>query len=422
MGLFLSSTQMKRVFASAAIFIALFALFFLVTVFIFQNIFKSQVETSLYKLTERIKNDLRFINGKWDTSLYNADPLTPHPTGSSGFITPLYIITTDGFVIERNQRIRGLLDTSDYKRLITFSSPQTINGITNEKWRVYSKPIAQGTNIYGVAMVSFFNPVQTSQAEIDEKLERNLNTLLSLIEFSDSTIKTNKLDARDIDYDVSFEVVDTFNKVLINNGRTPSFIDPSYVNTMIKNKSPQIIRDSDTGENFYVVSQTLYDKSNMPRALVVAGESIDFIYNGIWQYLPYAIGMTLIGTALGIVFIRRTFNIRTLLKQAEVHEITPQTIIFLPKAGELRINEETVDIPTDSHQFKLIQALFSKPSKLWNQEDLLEYFHESGNQENSRKIYDAMLAVNKKTGFKLILYKDKTYRIEPSLITRITVQ
>lgn len=422
MGLFLTTTQTKRIFISAAILALLFIMTFIITAFVFQNIFLSQVKASLYKLTDRVSNDLRYVKGKWDTTLYNADPQTPHPTGSSGFVTPLYIITTDGFVIERNQRISGLLDTSDYKRLTSFSSPQTISGVTNEKWRVYSKPLMKGNTTYGVAMVSYFNPIQTSQSEVDDKLEQNLNKLISQIEITNSTIKIKKIDIRDIDYDVSFEVVDTFNKVLINNGRTPSFIDPSYVNSIIKNKSERTIQDTDTGENFYIVSQTLFDDSQTPRAVVVAGESIDFIHNGIWQYLPYALVMTLLGTGVGIFFIIKMFNVRTLLKQAESHEFTPQSIIFMQKEGKLQLNEETMDIPVDSHQHKLLQALFNKREKTWNQEELLEYFHESGNQENSRKIYDAMLAVNKKAGFKLIIYKEKTYKIEPSLIDRISVR
>lgn len=420
MGLFLKVTQAKRYLSIALLLLLTFIMFFLGTAIIIRSIFISQIKTSLAKLTNRIQNDLKYENGKWDTTLYNADPQTPHPTGSSGFVTPLYIVTTDGFVIERNQTISGLLDTSDYKRLLAFSNPQTINAITNESWRILSKPLVKNSTTYGVAMVSYFNPIPNSQAEIDQKLKRNLDTLTSQIAFSNNAIDISKMDIRDLDYDVSFEVVDTFNKVLANNGRNPSFIDPSYVDATIKSQPEEIISDTFSREKFLIIRKILFDSKNIPRAVVIAGESIDFIDNGLYHYIPYAFIMTLIGTALGILFITNTFNIQNLLKHASTHQISPLSIEFNSKDGLLNIDKEKIEIPLNSHQYKILNALFSEPAKVWKQEELLSHFHESGNQENSRKIYDAMLAINKKVPFKLIAYKEKTYSIEPSLLPLLT--
>src|SRR5581483_9497719 len=81
----------------------------------------SQTKKQLNEFTHRVVSDLSYKNGTFDTSLYTADPKTPHPNGSSGFTSPLYIITTNGFVIERTHPINGFLDASDYKKSLSFS-------------------------------------------------------------------------------------------------------------------------------------------------------------------------------------------------------------------------------------------------------------------------------------------------------------
>ena len=390
------------------------------TALIIRSIFTAQVEKSLTILTTRIQHDLRYENNKWNTTLYNADPLTPHPTGSSGFVTPLYIITTDGFVIERNQPVSGLLDTSDFKRLVTFDSAQTINAVTNESWRVLSQPIIKNNTTYGVVMVSYYNPITESQQMIDATLEENLNKIISKIEVKNSHVDASKIDVRTIDYDVSFEVVDTFNKVLSNNGRTPSFIDPSYVQKMMQGDSKEFLTDTKTNEKFLFVTKIVSDNKQTPRAIIVAGESVDYIDIGLKQYAPFGLILILLAAAASTLFIKKTFNVQALLKQASHKQTAPKSIKFDSVRGILLVNDESIDIPVDSHQHKILHALFSNPEKIWTQNELTENFHEGATAENNKKIYDAMLAINRKTPFKLIIYKDKTYSIEPSAVSLIS--
>lgn len=416
MGLFLQSTQLKRIFIVSALLAFISGIFLIASILIIRSIFISHIRLSLNDLAIRIKNDLRYENNKWDTTLYTADPLTPHPTGSSGFVTPLYIITTDGFVIERNQPISGLLDTSDYKRLLTFKEPQTINAITNESWRILAKPIIKDETSFGVAMVSYFNPIPASQEEIDTKLEDNLSRLQAQLYVKDNQLMADKLDIRKIDYDISFEVVDTFNTVIANNGRNPSFIDPSYIASIIKSKNEEIKKDGKTGEKFLFKRMDLYDSNNTVRAVIVAGESIDYIDSGLSEYLPYAVGLLVITNILSILFITRIFSVPKLIKQAAQTQIVPKSVTFNAEEGVLLINDKSYSIPLNSHQYKILHALFSAPNKIWQQSELFERFHEDGTQENTRKIYDAMLAINKKSGFKLILYKEKTYQLDQNLL------
>jgi hypothetical protein len=106
----------RRVFINITVFIAtLFSLEIGMGYLFIQQSSMTQLRQSLTHTVERVQSDLLYENNQWNTEKYRADPETPHPTGSSGFLTPLYIVTSEGFVIERNLPIKGLLDTSDYK-------------------------------------------------------------------------------------------------------------------------------------------------------------------------------------------------------------------------------------------------------------------------------------------------------------------
>jgi hypothetical protein len=93
-----------------------------------------QTQDNLQLSVKRIKEDVLFENGKWNMYKYNADPNLPDTY-------PLYILATDGFVIDRWKPVKGYLDVSDFKHLLMFNSPQTITTPTNQSWRIFSKPI-----------------------------------------------------------------------------------------------------------------------------------------------------------------------------------------------------------------------------------------------------------------------------------------
>jgi hypothetical protein len=71
--------------------------------------------------------------------------LTPHPW-NRGFPDPIYIISLDGFVIERNALIH-LLDSGSLQFVSQFNSPQTVSGSTFEQRRVLSKHIIKNNKI-----------------------------------------------------------------------------------------------------------------------------------------------------------------------------------------------------------------------------------------------------------------------------------
>lgn len=379
------------------------------------------VRKSLHNITSRVKNDLKYINNnQWDTDLYDSDPETPHPAGSSGYSKSLYVITSTGFVIERNKPIDGHLDSSDFKKLLSYQKPYTIENTVNKKWRVFSESVKNGTDIQAVIFVSYYNFDPNSVEETDEILKQNLKLLKEQIYFKNNKLSIDKIDIRNIHYNVSFEIVDKYNIVLLNNGRVPTFIDPSYViKEMNSKRNEKIIKNAKNGEPFLVYSKTLYDKKNNPIAIIISGESL----NQINIILNLFILLSLV-INIFIIFPIMIFSVKFAKKQLEKQlsekdistNIKPKKIIFFKKEGAIIIDDKKVILPYASNQYYLCLSLFSNPKKRWELDELLEKFGEEMIANNWRKVYDAMLSINKKVGIKLIVHKDKTFLINPEIL------
>jgi len=379
------------------------------------------IKKSLYNISSRIKNDLRYINNnQWDTDLYDSDPETPHPAGSSGYSKSLYVITSTGFVIERNKPIDGHLDSSDFKKLLSYQKPQTIENTVNKKWRVFSEPIKNGNEIEAVIFVSYYSFNPNSVEEIDKILKENSELLKNQIYFKNKKISIDRIDIRNIHYNVAFEIVDKYNIVLLNNGRVPTFIDPSYVIKEINSKqNEKVIRNTKNNESFLVYSKILYDAKNNPIAIIISGESLKQIDNILNLFILFSLIVNIF-----LIFPAMIFSVKIAQKQLEKQfnekddpiNIKPKKISFLKKEGIILIDEKKIVLPYASNQYYLSMSLFSNPKKRWELDELLEKFGEDIIAQNWRKVYDAMLSINKKAGLKLIIHKDKTFLINPDLL------
>lgn len=393
----------------------IFGAYILCTYSTIKQIATNDIKKTLNILTTRIKNDLDYTDGRFDMARYNADPNTPYPHGSSGFSLPLYIITTDGFIIERNAPISGYLDSSDIKNLLSFSVPATITTVTNERWRVLSSPIRTGGKTIGAVVVSYYNPDPTTESTIDTKLVENINKIKSEIKIKNNAIDTNNIDVRNIHYEVSFEIVDAFNKVLLNNGRIPTFIDKSYMSDLIKKPEIQYVTDSKTNEQYILDTKILTDKKNNPVGIVVVGKSISSVQKIVQTYLIFSLVFGLAAYGLILTCIAYWLTYKHASEDLKASSYISK-IRFNKKNCQITINDTTIDIPYASNQYYVCEALFSKPSKRFEQDELLERFGEESSADNWRKVYDAVLAINKKTGYKLVVYKDKTIRINPEYL------
>lgn len=381
-----------------------------------------RVRQKLEELTLRIEKDLKYENGKWDTSRYNADPLTPYPNGSSGFTNPLYIVTNDGFIIERSQPIKGILDTSDFNHLVKFNKPQTIDTVTNESWRILSRPILHKNITLGVVVVSYYNPAKYELEEIDRKLEESLVSIFSSLNIENNKINIQGLDIRSIHYEYSFEVVDKYNNVLVNNGRVPTFIDPSYFSKEIELNSERSVYDIKSKQQYYIVSRVITSNSS-PIGIILTGELIDPIEKTLKSYVLFTLGINIM-----VIIPLILFTTLILLKNG-IHvggnsKIDKENIItkiaFNKKDSILYINERIYRIPYASHQYYICMALLSQPDKKWEYDQLLEKMGDNDEQINTRKVYDAVLAINKRVSHKLIEYRNKVFFINPDIRHLIT--
>lgn len=396
------------------LFIA-FLLQFLIGIVILFAVSIHQVEMQLDQKIQQVKASVQFENDVWDLSLYNNDSQL---LGAY----PLYFITLDGFVLDRRSLIRGFLDTSDFKRLLSYTSPQTIKSVTGLSRRIYVKPVTYQDKPIAVVTLSYFDPSNELLDQIDIKLINTADDILSKISFDQDVINTSKLDTRKIPSNISFNIVDRYNSILIKStnvnsiDRIPNFIDPSYVKNIISSQSKRIVRDNQTKELFFIKSSPFLKNSN-PEAVLVIGQSIKPIFSVLKQYSIFEGVVVLFIICLTIyllVFIKTSKN-NSLAKNNILKQVT-----FNEKKGILTVCEMDIKIPYATNQFYLLQMLFSNPSKRWETDELLDRFGENQTAENSRKVYDAMISVNKKVTqvilLKLILNQNKTYLLNQEFL------
>lgn len=383
----------------------------------------NQTRIYLENSTKRVNEDLIYNNGKWDMSRYNADPKLPDTY-------PLYILASDGFVLERWKPVDGFLDLSDFKHLSAFDKPQTIKTPTDQDWRIYSKPILDNKETLAITTVSYFNPSMEELQDVDQNLIQYAELINSQIKIQNGTLDTSSVDPREINFKYSFQVVDEFNKIIAKNNnnnsidRIPNFIDSSYVGDQLNQIGLREIKDQKSDEKFLILTTPLTDKNNTTLGVIVIGKSISFINSAIRNFLIVqiisAIILTISTTAL-ISWIL-TFNLSKLIRKGRVVKETINAISFDKTNSMIIADDMEIDIPYNTNQYFFCDALFSSPKKKWETDEILERFGDTSN-ENWRKVYDTMITINKKVSqianVKLFIKKGRRYQINPELIQKI---
>lgn len=380
-----------------------------------------QLRNELKEFVSSIASHIEFEKGKWDITRYTADVETPHPNGSGGYTDPLYIFTADGFVIERTAPISGFFDSSDYKNLQQYNQPTTITTQTNEQWRMITSRIVLEGETKGIIVLSYYNPDESSLEQIDAKLTSTLEYLNSNVEVSRDSIDVSRILINEIPYDISFEIVTSFNKVVANNGRLPTFIDPSYIIDDISNQARiRIITDALDGEHFLVISEPMIDNNNHI-GLIVGGKSLETIYQSIRVTGIILSIISLISSvifALGSLAFIKKYRDRTLISFfINENTIVEQKIVFKTTEGVLLLgNEKTIRVPQETIQHELLTLFFKEPDMQHTQEQLAKKLGFSNSDETKLKsIYDSILSINKKIGLKFIEYKNKQFYINEKI-------
>ncbi len=378
-----------------------------------------QSREDLDKVTKRIQEDIIFKDGKWDLSSYNAD---------SNIVdnNPLYIISSEGVVIERSRPINGLLDLSRFTLINQYLFPTTIETVTNEKWRVLAEPINSGDQAIGIIFASFYQPDEHDQPQIDQDLQKVIQTVRQDLSVDGDTIDVSRVDSRKKPYNINFQIVTRFNKVLFqsNNNNTvtrmPTNIDRSYVDSQLKGDPYREVTDDITGKKFLVSTTQILNDKNLISGIIVTGIPLDKIYYLLTIFSRLSLVLGLLFLVILIPLSYRLFAvIHSNAKKLTTDKPLPQSIIFLKHDCKLVINGQSIDIPYASYQYYFCQSLIQKPQKKWEADELLELFGEDIGIEKWRKVYDTMVGINKKTSHlvdKLFVVKDKRYYLNPVYI------
>jgi len=389
-----SEFQFKKIIIHAILFGLLFFILSLVN-----------TNQKLQFTAQRIQEDITYQDGTWDTSSYNGDPML---SGTS----VIYILASDGFVIERWKPISGYLDASDFKHLLEFKEVQTIKTVSNQEWRILSVPIHNNGEMVGVVTVSSYHPLPEVLPTFDQQLREAANALLEHVEISQNDIALTGFDQRTFPYYISFQIVNKFNTIVAKGNNTnsidrlPNFIDPSYVSTQLQRFPLAFVRDQKNGDIFFLLSNPLQDESGQTKGIIVVGENLAFLLQ------PFAAYFGIVVLVVSILVTQQ--NLTTWYRRSH-SKIKTMKMSFNEKTSILSINDSEIPIPYASNQYYLTQAVLSRPKKRWEVDELLERLGEDPRHNSWRKIYDAMNQVNKKAypvlEKKLILLEEKTYRL-----------
>lgn len=417
-----------KLFSKITVILSLLFLFFLsINYYYISWISKERIKNTLLKNLEHIGSDLKYQKGKWDTSFYFQDSTT-------AVDKPLYILTKEGFVIERMNPITGFLDTAQFNYSNSFNQPQTITTPANTTWRVVSKPVLRNEATIAAIMTAYFDPNPQILSDIDEELISTAKKIDNLIELKNNKIYSQRVEPKIIPYSIYYEVVDQFNRVLAEDGGPPTFIDRSFVAKELLSSTPREIKNDQTGEPFLILSKPILDSKKNPIGVIVAGESLkdlNAILIGQRNFSLVSGSATLILTFLLLLKIFGQ-DLKKML-EAKINEaltetnktkfINPKRIAFDKKYSCIVLDEETIPIEYGSKQFDLCKTLFSSPQKRFEHDELLERNKLSDEEIGKRTFYDAVLRINNKIepilGVKLIIYKDKTYHINSNLLSKI---
>lgn len=376
----------------------------------------TKIRQQLVEVSNRIQEDIIFENGKWDTSMYNADPFLP---GTA----PIYVLAADGYVIERWKPINGFLDASDFKHLLNFTTVQTIDVSTNQDWRVLSVPIQSGEDLIGVITLSYFHPLNENLAKVDRELVETAQKIKEKVHTEGDSFRIESFDQRKVPYYIAYQVVNRFNKIVFksNNSnsvdRLPNYIDPSYIVSQLSQPSWQLIQDRKTQEFFLIKTEPLHlvGVDTPQQGVIVVGSSVSELLLLIVKYVGIMVFFGIVVFSIHHAYFFLQGYVSRMRKHAQKNILQ-----FDRTNSQIVINEIIVPIEYASNQYYLIDAVLNSPYKRWEIDELMEKFGEELNHRSWRKIYDTMSSVNKKVfkslEKKMILVEGKTFRLNPELI------
>ena len=416
--------EVKIVLRLSLAFLVAFVSYLAASFFIVRSLSLNKIRSYLEKTASSVVQDFDYRNDEWYTNRYLSDEATPTEN-------PLYIFSLDGFLIDRMNVIQGLLDTSHFTYASSFAAPKTITSPIGETWRVFSYGIERDGQKKGIILVAYFEPMGRPVQELDALLLAAGKTLDRQIVFSGGRMDTTKIIDKELEHNISFEIVDTFNVSHKSVGGPPAYIDKSYIHDVLIRKDFWVKEDARSGKKYLLHARPIVADGNAV-GLVVIGRGLDQLDEMLASLLKLSLAAGAISVLLFTAFaafiyrrdIRKIIEERLTTLTAPRH-ISVERIAFDHKSNAILVNGvQCIEIPPDSYQYDICRALFKNPRKSCDVFDLSSAIGERDGEEHAkRRIYDAVEAVNERVmqlvGTKLIVYKDKKYFINPSLpVTR----
>lgn len=381
---------------------------------------ENNIREILKSQNNKISQDLGYAEGEWNTSLYNNDAEIKKNL-------PLYIITSEGFIIDRKNAISGYLDLTDFKFASSFNSPQEITSPIGQKWRIYSKEVNNNNTIYGTVTVGYFEPEFYAKEEIDARLTETADIILSQILFSPTGIKPGKIDPELIDKKIGYEIVDNKGHLLLSNSSFPSYLDRSYTGDLLAEKSI-IVTDGINGTKYLIYITPIEKSPAKIIGSVASGYPLKDYYRNLNGQINFSLQiagiiMFLTITALTVILIKERSSQKQ--QQEKTKEVIKKNgkVKFDKEKSLIIYGENKMALPLASNQYYLASCIFSNLKKRWEYEEILKRMGEndSSGGKNWRKIYDAARAINEKSkqtfNKELIIFENKSFRINPDFLS-----
>ncbi len=377
---------------------------------LFYSIYK--LNADLQKTAARIIEDLEYNNGKWD--------VTPYVNERERFSNDIvYIFNQDGFVIERNNTIKGFLDYSDYRFNSSFKKPQTIVSATGERWRLLSKTIEKNSIIKGAVLVGYRQPETGNQLNNDLLLEQSLEKIMQSVTVEDNEIKIINLEQRNISSKINYQITNKNNQSLLLEGRVPTFIDSSYVSKYLEQRYEFI----NTPPDFYFLKTFPLETEERIFGLLIIGKNLSD--NAL---LIVSFGLIVLSASTRLAILLKNFFLqnkkldKSKKKQKENNnddQNKDKHFSFDAENSRLYYGNEFLEIPYDSNQYYVCKALFSQKDRRWEYDQLIEVVIGKSEslevKKHWRKIYDAVRIINQKAEEKFakepIIFESKTFKV-----------
>lgn len=412
----------RRFFLTIILIIAIvFALFITANYLSLYQKAYTYTENNLKQLSQALDKDFEIKDGKLNSIAYYQDTSLPYDN-------TIYIITKDGFVIERSKHFTGLLDAADSSYALSFQQPQTIDGRGNEKWRMISKKIIRNNNDEGVILVAYNEPNLAILKDIDNTLIEDMNKVDSMIAIREGQLDISNINSRKIKYSTYYQVIDKYNHLLIDEGAPPSYIDKSYIADYIGKEKVFSKKDILTGETYLFYLQPLLKNEGF----ILVGKSIQDFQTVITTQRQFIIITSFLLLFIILILIIALRKELTTLVSRRVNEtikiistptyINPKRITLDIQNGILSFDDKEIQIEYGSRQSEFCFTLMSTPTKRWEQDEIVDklMLHDD---VHDRTFYDLRTKINRKVfpiiGKDFISYNRGRYFINSELASLI---